>query len=257
MEVMDVRSDRLSQMEQYVLENRHVSLVEICQRYGISINTARRDIKELLKSGSIIKVYGGVSAADRTNAVPFEVRNEKGDYEKRGIAALATAYIKENDIVFIDSGTTTQYILDYVPEDLSFTVITYSIKVLFAAAARPNIRLVVLPGEFYRETNSFCGTDAQKILETYSIHTAFMAATTVSREGLVGNSFAPEYEIKRTAVARSYKKVLLIDSTKYGKVSLRAYATLKDFDQVFTGQTVEQEFCELCEANQVEVLQKA
>lgn len=251
----DMRAHRLNQMEQFIMDNKNVSFDELCQKFNISTNTARRDIKELLKSGNIVKVYGGVSYPERTNALPFEQRNARSDMEKRGIAKAAAGQIQADEIIFIDSGTTTQYILDYVPDELSFTLVTYSVNAILSALHKPNIRLIVLPGELARKTNSLCNTDTAIMLESYSVHRAFMAATSVTREGKVGNSFTLEYEIKKMAVSRSSSKTLLIDSTKYGPVSLRAYASLADFDTVITGEDIAPDFLGLCQRMDVTVIQ--
>lgn len=57
-----MRADRLNAMEQYILGKENVSLDELTNQFGISMNTVRRDIAELLNRGNIRKVYGGVSS---------------------------------------------------------------------------------------------------------------------------------------------------------------------------------------------------
>ena len=44
-----MRSERLTDMEQYILSKENVSLEELSQQFGISTNTVRRDISELLE----------------------------------------------------------------------------------------------------------------------------------------------------------------------------------------------------------------
>ena len=56
-----VRVKRLEEMLKYIETNGSVSLDELCEVFQISKNTARRDIDEVLKTGTIKKIYGGVS----------------------------------------------------------------------------------------------------------------------------------------------------------------------------------------------------
>jgi len=249
-----MRSSRLKQVEQYIIDNQTVSFDQICDKFNISLNTARRDIKELINTGNVSKVYGGVTAVEKTALVPFQLRDERNHQEKNRIARAAAAMIQNNDIVFVDSGTTTRHIFEHISKELSFTVITHSISVVFGLINQSNIRLIVLPGELERKTNSLYGINTAERLEDYNIQRAFMAATAVSSDGMVTNSSPLEYEIKRTAMRRSYEKVLLIDSAKYGTASLLSYASLQDFDTVITGKKVDASFLSLCEQNQVQAI---
>ena len=53
-----VRVKRLEEMLKYIETNGSVSLDELCEVFQISKNTARRDIDEVLKTGTIKKIYG-------------------------------------------------------------------------------------------------------------------------------------------------------------------------------------------------------
>ncbi|MBV4425736.1 DeoR family transcriptional regulator [Clostridium tyrobutyricum] len=77
-----------------------------------SQNTIRRDIHELVKSGTIKKVYGGVS--DNLNLlVPFNERKITSRTTKTLIAKTASEFINDGDIIFIDSSTTTVNMVNF------------------------------------------------------------------------------------------------------------------------------------------------
>ena len=57
-----MRLERINDMEQYIIENESVSLERLASHFNISVNTVRRDIRELIERGQIKKVYGGVSS---------------------------------------------------------------------------------------------------------------------------------------------------------------------------------------------------
>ena len=62
---------RIKEMEEYILTNGTVSLDELCQVFNVSKNTVRRDINKLTEKGVIKKVYGGVTAIEKTALIPF------------------------------------------------------------------------------------------------------------------------------------------------------------------------------------------
>lgn len=251
-----MKSQRLIQMEQYILDETTVTMEELCAQFDISISTARRDIASLIRDGSIEKVYGGVRASKNYPPLaPFETRETTRREEKYRIGRRAAEEVGPGDIIFLDSGTTTMHMIGALAEK-NPTVVTHNLQAINAAAPIESIAVLALPGALQRRTFSFTGLDAMKLLRNYHIRTAFMAATGLSMHG-VSNSSPLEYEIKRTAMAQSERKVLLLDSGKFGKTALLTYAQLTEFDAVVTGAQPPEEYiraiegagCELILAN--------
>ena len=83
-----MKTNRIKEIEEYILSNESVSLDSLCDVFKISKNTIRRDINEIEKKGSIKKVYGGVTAVVK-DLIPFEERNIKNNYKKIAIAKAA------------------------------------------------------------------------------------------------------------------------------------------------------------------------
>ena len=59
-----MRSQRMEQMEAYILEHKTVTLDELCEEFGVSKNTVRRDLDVLLENRRFKKIYGGVTVED-------------------------------------------------------------------------------------------------------------------------------------------------------------------------------------------------
>ncbi|WP_346704427.1 DeoR family transcriptional regulator, partial [uncultured Agathobaculum sp.] len=53
-----MKVSRLNSIEQYVISRETVSIDELCEVFGVSKNTIRRDLNELEVRGHITKVYG-------------------------------------------------------------------------------------------------------------------------------------------------------------------------------------------------------
>lgn len=85
-----------------------VSIDELCEVFGVSKNTIRRDLNELEQRGHITKVYGGVTATVPSGAVPTPIRSGLNQIDKSLIGRLAAEEVADGDTIFIDSGTTTR-----------------------------------------------------------------------------------------------------------------------------------------------------
>ena len=98
-------------------ERKSVTVNEIKDSLGISESTIRRDLTMLDKENKLIKVFGGAIAVNsnytaKELSVSQKLRvNEK---EKRQIARKAAELIKPTDFVYLDAGTTTGYMIEYI-----------------------------------------------------------------------------------------------------------------------------------------------
>ncbi|WP_313579305.1 DeoR/GlpR family DNA-binding transcription regulator [Lacrimispora sp.] len=245
-----MRISRIDQLEQYILEHRTASIDAMCEEFKISKNTLRRDLEILVARGTVEKVYGGVIACENASPIPnlvtFHERAGRNAQSKQRIAALAASFVREKDIIFIDSGTTTMSIVDHLAHLSTVTVITNSLQVINKSMNYPNINLIVLPGSLKRDTASLVGSSCVEYLEDYNIVRAFMACTAISLQAGVCNASTEEYIIKKTALKKSQKHYLLADSSKFGRTSLMTFGEIGQFDCILTEQMPDEEFSSYC-----------
>lgn len=249
-----MKSFRIRQMEQYILERDLVSMDELRDTFNISMNTVRLDVAQLVSKGAIRKVYGGVCSNQKGNLVPFQERQSKNIQGKKAVGKVAASLVEDGDIIFIDSGTTTMYMIDHLGSSKNVIVLTNNLDVINRAVLLPDINIICLPGTLERKTNSFVSADTVRTLEKYNIKKAFMASSGIAKSGIITNSSPLEYEIKKAALANSKEVNLLIDSTKYGKSALLTYANIPEMKRVVVDQNVEHGLIDLCENNNVEIL---
>lgn len=229
-----MRSKRIEDVENYIFEMKTVTLDQLCEKFSVSKNTIRRDIKEITSKGSIKKIYGGVTAQTEKDLVSFDERNIKNLDIKQRIAQKAASLVEDGDVIFIDSGTTTRHMIDALKNRRGLTLLTNNIDVILRALPYENITVISLSGTLNRKTLSFTGTSAAQVLSTYNISKSFMASTGISLEGGATNSSPLEYDIKRAAVDRSQKVYLLADHFKFGVISLMTYCTLDKINLLVT-----------------------
>ncbi len=251
---MGMKSFRIRQMEQYILEHDIVSMEELRDHFNISMNTVRLDVGELVGKGAIRKVYGGVCSIQQENLVPFTERQLKNIQAKKAVGKAAAALVEDGDIIYIDTGTTTMNMMDYLGGCTNVIVLTNSLDAINRALPLTNINVICLPGTLERKTNSFVSADTVRTLEKYNITKAFMASSGIAESGIVTNSSPLEYEIKKAAIADSKDVYLLIDSTKYGKSALLTYANISEMSKVIVDEDANPGLLELCERNSVEVV---
>ena len=228
-----MKYERTQKIEEYILEHKTVKMEKLCEVFKVSPNTIRRDIKEILKKGTIEKVYGGVTVADNSTLVSFKDRRIIHQNLKLKIALKASEFVNENDIIYIDSGTTTVHMIEGL-KNKSITVFTNNLNFIIKALPYPNIKIIALSGSLDRTVNSFVGKESIEFLKNLNIQKAFMASTGISIKNGITNASIKESGIKKTAIKQSSEIFLLIDSSKFSSLGLVTYAQFEDIDFLLT-----------------------
>lgn len=229
-----IRSQRLESVKQYINEYKTVTWDELCNEFAVSKNTMRRDVDELASHGYVKKIYGGVTVTEIPQTVSFQERNISNLDKKRKIGKKAATLVNSGEIIFIDSGTTTLHIVDYIKDLDNLTILTNSIEVIIKCIPYDNINLISLSGTLNRKTLSFTGSNTVEILRRYNISRSFLAATGVSVNSGATNSSSLETEIKQTAILKSQSNYLLVDQNKFNVVSLMTFSDFTDLDAIIT-----------------------
>ena len=152
-----MKYNRQRELEQYVSQHGFVSLDTLCTIFGKSKNTIRRDVAELVCAGAIEKVYGGVRAIKPASEsmLPFTERNIKHSSEKRAIGAFAAQFVEDNDVIFIDSGTTVIHLISHIADRSGVTVLSNNLHVLLRCMEYPNLNTISFGGQLNPKTASF------------------------------------------------------------------------------------------------------
>lgn len=230
-----MKEKRYELIKDYIIKKNHVTLKELEEEFNVSMNTVRRDVNKILQDPKFEKVYGGVCVKKET-LINFSDRNIENKEIKKRIAKEAAKFILPNDLIYIDSGTTTKYLLDYLDKEIEISIITNSLDVINKAEKFNHIPVYLVGHMLKKSTRSFVGIEADEIGTKYNIDKAFMAATAISTTNGLMNSDVMEYEIKKQAIEKAKEVYLLADSNKFDKSTLLTYAPLNSVDYLITDQ---------------------
>ncbi|WP_062226321.1 DeoR/GlpR family DNA-binding transcription regulator [Aureimonas frigidaquae] len=219
-----------------------ITVSEIARSFGISDMTVRRDLAELERNGLLERVHGGAVAPLRgplaviDDAEPaFEQRLRHNAPAKRAIAMAAAGLLTGRMTLAMDVGTTVlelarRVVSDKPPKGLR--LFTNSLRVA-QLSARAGVT-TYLPGGLVRgEEMSLTG---QAVIAEYSnlyFDAVLLGASGLTEEGIF--DYAPEEaEIKRVFIKRAAQRILLIDASKFRRLSTVCFASLSDIDLVVT-----------------------
>ena len=251
-----MKVERIHQIHELLKERKRISLDELCEIFGVSKNTIRRDIAELEEDGIIKKVYGGIvlKEADIMSLEPFSDRETRNINEKKIIADLAASLVTDGEVIYIDSGTTTMHMLPRLAEKNFLTIVTASIYVLELATRFSNLNVIATGGNLQPPIKALVGADVVNCIKNYNFSKIFLASTGVSIEHGATNASPLECEVKRELVKKSCAKYLLVDNSKFDVASLMTYSDLSNIDHIVTDKRPPEKYFDFFQKNSVNLI---
>ena len=218
----------------YLLPVGSAQVDELADHFSVSRMTVHRDLKLLEEQGIVRRVHGGVtvrssSLADST----ILYRSRLADAEKDALARAAVELIEPGQAIILDDSTTVGHLAAQIVTCKPLTVITSSLSIIDTLKDAHGIETISLGGHYNPRFNAFFGYFCEQAVGSLRANILFMSTSTVL--GLTAYHQQEEVvKTKRALMEAADRKVLLIDSTKFGKTSLIKLASLTEFDQVIT-----------------------
>ena len=231
-------SQRRLQISELVRQQGSVQVSRLADRFGVSAQTVRKDLRYLAERGVMARAYGGaIDSGVIGNGTPaepnYEAKSTSYLAEKRRIGVRAAALIKPGDTVAIDSGTTAIQLAKALP-DIDITVVTNDYGVLTALASKPNINLVMLGGELRRRNMAFYGGLTVEALDALHVDKLFLGVDGFDLERGITTHYEPEALLNRKMVEAARVVIAITDSSKFGKVCLHRIIPVTALNMLIT-----------------------
>lgn len=210
----------------------------------VSLATIRRDLKELDKQGLVRRLQGGAVAVSYMIKEPsFIIRETEHAQEKKMIARFAATLVNDGDVLFLDGGTTTEFLIPEIATKRRVTIVTCGINIASILTQYPSIHGIILGGEIHAESQTVAGGIALRLFDTFNIHCdiAFIAAAGISASAGVMNQMIDRIPLKQRGMAISAKTVLLVDGSKFGHLSFGKIADVEAFSYIITDPSASKE----------------
>jgi DeoR family transcriptional regulator of aga operon len=203
----------------------------------------RNDLRELNGEGKLQRKHGGAEIPHPASLeIPLSEREKSHYREKEWIGKAASTLVFNGDSIMIDAGTTTERIARHLEDFADLTVITNGINILSLLMRYPHINLYTIEGRVDHRSFSIVGQDAERTLSKYHARISFISVDGFTIDhGLMNDSFEAT-NISRILVENSQRRVLLVDSSKIGKVGMSLLGPATLVDTVITDSGIPEEY---------------
>lgn len=235
-----------------------VQVDDLMEKFHTSDMTVRRDLNFLAKQYNVIRTHGG-AMLDReehqvVKLISFDEEKIANKSKKQIIASKAAQLIEPGQRIFIDAGSTTRQVINYMKDEDRNVIVTNNIKVAEVALEYKNLSVVMIGGNMMKIANSTSGPVAEEQIKYYQLDIAFLGAAAVGSDGYIYDGYSPEGNLKNHIFDVTSNIYLLVDSTKFNKYDLHSFASLNQISGVITDGGISEEGLRLLKKYNVNVI---
>lgn len=242
------KSDRILEIENMLKEKGEILTVDLADIFQVSEMTIRRDIDYLCKHSNAIRTRGGVYMPfhnSENNEPSYLSRINEANFSKNKIAYMASKLIQAEDNIFIDSGTTTEGILQNIASSgRHHNIVTNDIMVAYDSVKYDEVSIVLIGGDFRENTLSTAGVTAESQIRKYQFDIAFIGCNGIDSNGNAYVGASSEVGVKQSVIESSVRNYILADSSKLNKGGFIRFINLSKVTGVITDDEVDNQILE-------------
>lgn len=227
-------NDRQETIMLYLKSHNMATVEQLVKATNSSPATIRRDLIKLDQQGSIIRTHGGVAL---NQFIPFQPTTNEKQYrqiaEKERISDYAASLILPGSAVILDAGTTTLCIAKKITH-IPLRVITTDLHIALLLSEYKQIEVIMTGGRVDASSQSCIGNQTLDFFRNINPDFAFVSCNSWSLEKGITAPTEDKAALKRLLLNNAKNKILVADSSKYGKYSLFSVTKLTALTGIIT-----------------------
>lgn len=220
---------RLHQLLSLLEAKSFWSITELAERFDVSEETVRRDVRQLEKDGKVQKTHGGVSVPSSVIEAPYRIRLREQAEAKQRIAQTAAALVSEGMTLLLDSGTTCLWLARSLAPIRNLTIVTNSVEVAHEVLGHAGQRLILAGGQIDPAYHAAFGAEPIALCRRFAPDLTVMSMGAIDATRGFLDFDANEADFKQALLEHSRRVMVLADQTKFGK---SGFIQVAAFDQV-------------------------
>lgn len=228
--------ERHQGISEIIKANGKITIAEITDKYGISDESARRDLRILEQQGICKRTHGGAISVQQVSVRP-PVDRDFGSMpifdNYREISRAAASMIQENDTVYLTGGSFGHIMVSFLPRDIHYTIIANSVDIGKELRSFDNIEVYIAGGKM-RQSGSLVDSLANEFVSRLHFDLCFITGAGLTADFGLSNGTDETATFQRTVIKNSRKRCLVIPSSKIGVDSFIKVCDVDAFDSIIT-----------------------
>jgi DeoR family glycerol-3-phosphate regulon repressor len=211
------------------------SVEALAERFGVTLQTVRRDVRLLTQAGLLSRFHGGVRApSSTTENVAYRQRQKLNDDAKRRIARAVAAAVPDGSSLIINIGTTTEAIARELLGHKGLRVITNNLNVAAILADNSDCEVIVAGGVVRSRDRGIVGEVTVDFIRQFKVDIALIGISGIEDDGTLRDFDYREVEVARAIIDHAREVWLAADHSKFNRLAMVELGRLDQIDILFT-----------------------
>jgi DeoR family glycerol-3-phosphate regulon repressor len=212
-----------------------VSVEALAERFGVTLQTVRRDVQRLAEAGLVARFHGGVRVpASTTENIAYRQRQALQAEGKARIARAIAARVPSGCSLILNLGTTTEAVARELLQHKGLRVITNNLNVAMILADNPDCELVMVGGVVRSRDRGVVGEAAVDFIRQFKVDIGLIGISGIESDGSLRDYDYREVMVARTIIEHSREVWLASDHSKFNRPAFALVAQLAEIDLLIT-----------------------
>lgn len=213
-----------------------VTVEGLAERFGVTVQTIRRDLSDLADAGRLQRVHGGAVMPSGTTNIGYEDRRTLHAFEKQAMAGECAALIPDGASVFLNIGTSTEAVARALLQHRRLLEVTNNMNVATILAANPEAEVIVTGGTLRRSDGGLVGPLATNTIRQFKFDFAVIGCSALDQDGDLLDFDVQEVTVSQAILNQARHSILVADHSKFHRAAPARIVSLLLIDTFITNQ---------------------
>ena len=223
-----------------------VSVDALAERFGVTLQTIRRDLSDLSEAGKLDRVHGGAVLRAGVANIGYAERRLMNAEAKAAIARACAEAIPHNSSLFLNIGTTTEAVSRALLSHRNLTVVTNNMNVANILAANDSCEVIVASGVLRRTDGGLVGDLTADAIRHFKVDLAVIGTSALDLDGDLLDFDPQEVRVAQAILRQARAGWLVADASKLDRRAPVRIASLADLDRILTDRPLPEPLTRLC-----------
>jgi DeoR family glycerol-3-phosphate regulon repressor len=226
---------RQSDLLQAVRDEGVATVEALAERFGVTLQTVRRDVKLMAEAGLLARFHGGVRVpSSTTENIAYRQREALNAEAKKRIARAVAARVPDGCSLLINLGTTTEAVARELVRHRGLRVITNNLNVASILTDNADCEVIVAGGVVRHRDRGIVGEAAVEFIRQFRVDIGLIGISGIEADGSLRDFDYREVQVSRAIIEQSREVWLAADHSKFNRPAMVELARIDQIDLLFT-----------------------
>lgn len=224
-----------------------VTVEHLANRFGVTLQTIRRDLSELSDQKKLERVHGGAVIPSGTINIQYQERQKLNASAKEVIAQACAAHIPDACSIFLNIGTSTEAVARQLARRKNLVTVTNNMNVAQILAQNENCKTILTGGTLRGSDNGLVGTFARETIRQFKFDIAVIGCSAMDEDGDLLDFDEEEVAVSHTIIAQARQCFLVADASKFNRTAPARIASMQSLSKIFTDKPLPAKLAKRCD----------